>query len=484
MYNRNVRGHRGFIIAPKSECVRESAPPGPPVKEQKKNDPFLQRVAMRFSRLWAGVSGLWAGVLAFLGAGANGAKNALAALSSGGAAFLGQIMQSAKARPGRRGRVLKTAAGAAAVLCVILIMPLVSDVGYDVYFDGLYIGTVANASRVEDIISDINDSLKTNKSSPLSGEALYFLRLIPKGGFSEQTELWDALCARTGETVEGYVLKVDENAVFAMESYDRLYSFLKNYKESFAGAGADCEILFDRGISIETAEISPAFILDEERAAKILSENINVSTYEKRRVTEIMPFDTQIIEDATLLIGSRVVVSPGQEGERQVDLCIIKENGAKVYEGVLAENILQEPVTRVERVGTKPEVKDVGTGAFIRPYSGAVSSRYGMRWGKMHKGIDFAGSVGDPIKAADNGVVTFAGVQNGFGKMIIIDHNNGYETAYGHCSSLEVGKGDKVEKGCVIAKVGNTGKSTGPHLHFEIRKGGAQVDPEGFIDIK
>lgn len=124
-----------------------------------------------------------------------------------------------------------------------------------------------------------------------------------------------------------------------------------------------------------------------------------------------------------------------------------------------------------------------------RPISnGWLSSYYGMRThpisGKkeMHKGIDFAGKMGGEVIAVAKGVVAFAGTRYGYGKVIDINHGNGYTTRYGHNSELLVSVGDTVEKGFQIAKIGSSGRSTGPHVHFEVLKNGKQVNPMKFIN--
>ncbi|WP_157737761.1 M23 family metallopeptidase [Aneurinibacillus soli] len=122
-----------------------------------------------------------------------------------------------------------------------------------------------------------------------------------------------------------------------------------------------------------------------------------------------------------------------------------------------------------------------GDGHFLMPAPGPLSSPFGMRWGRMHQGIDIASPIGTPVKAADNGRVIFAGVKTGYGNCMIIDHGNGYETVYGHLDALVASEGDIVEKKELIAYSGNTGRSTGPHLHFEIREHGEPIDPIPFL---
>lgn len=134
------------------------------------------------------------------------------------------------------------------------------------------------------------------------------------------------------------------------------------------------------------------------------------------------------------------------------------------------------------------EGSGTANGQFIWPAPGTtiITSGVGPRWGTNHNGIDISGSnaYGSPIVAADGGTVIVAvhsGWGGGYGLHVMIDHGNGYTTVYGHASSVLVNVGDKVSQGQTIAYIGSTGDSTGPHLHFEIRKNGAIVDPELYV---
>ncbi len=123
-----------------------------------------------------------------------------------------------------------------------------------------------------------------------------------------------------------------------------------------------------------------------------------------------------------------------------------------------------------------------GTGApsaagLIWPVDGVVVSGFGMRWGRMHEGIDIAASTGTSIRAAAAGTVIHAGWLGGYGNLVVVDHGNGLATAYAHASSILVGVGQQVSQGETVSLVGSTGNSSGPHLHFEVRVNGVAVDP-------
>jgi murein DD-endopeptidase MepM/ murein hydrolase activator NlpD len=125
----------------------------------------------------------------------------------------------------------------------------------------------------------------------------------------------------------------------------------------------------------------------------------------------------------------------------------------------------------------------------IRPAEGRLASRFGWRADPMggydtrfHRGIDLANSSGTPIYATADGVVRFTGIQGGFGKAVRIRHEaSGLETVYGHLDSFKVKAGEKVKRGDLIGLMGNTGRSTGPHLHYEVRKSGKSFNPQSFI---
>ena len=122
--------------------------------------------------------------------------------------------------------------------------------------------------------------------------------------------------------------------------------------------------------------------------------------------------------------------------------------------------------------------------SLIRPVSGIITSRFGARSSirsSAHTGLDIATSSGTPIAAAASGTVTFSGYKGSYGNLLVISHENGVQTYYGHCSSLYVSVGASVSQGQTIAAVGSTGNSTGPHLHLEIRVNGVAYNPQNYL---
>lgn len=218
-----------------------------------------------------------------------------------------------------------------------------------------------------------------------------------------------------------------------------------------------------------------------------LGQQINVTAIRplvtvqvKENVTqkEEIPFNTQYNNNETLPKGETKVVQEGKNGSKLVEYEVVKENGQVVARNILKQDVVDEPVIKVVERGTKV-IPSRGTGRLAWPAQGYISSGFGSRWGKLHKGIDIAGS--GSVMAADNGRVKFAGWDGGYGKAIIIDHGNGMQTLYGHLSTINVKVGDVVQQGKKIGVKGSTGNSTGVHLHFEVLQNGRAQNPMRFL---
>lgn len=211
---------------------------------------------------------------------------------------------------------------------------------------------------------------------------------------------------------------------------------------------------------------------------------ISVETTEVITVRERIPYQVVERNDNTLYKGTRKTLTEGVSGKKDVVYQVTKVNNSVTKKTALSETVISNPVTEVVAVGTKPKPKTAPTGVLARPYYGTVTARFGSRgsrWATTHTGIDYAGRTGDAIKAADGGTVTFAGWNGSYGKMVKISHGNGLETWYAHMSSIKVSAGTKVAKGAVIGGLGSTGNTTGPHLHFEVRKNGVAKNPSNYV---
>ncbi|NGQ96104.1 M23 family metallopeptidase [Brevibacillus sp. SYP-B805] len=206
---------------------------------------------------------------------------------------------------------------------------------------------------------------------------------------------------------------------------------------------------------------------------------VTVQVVEEASQEETIDYAVQTRNNAQLPQGDTKVVQEGREGKKLVRYQIIKENGQVVERKVLDQKVLVAPVSKIIERGTKV-IPSRGTGRLSWPARGYISSGFGMRWGRLHAGIDIAGS--GSIRAADNGRVILAGWHGDYGNCVIIDHGNGLQTLYGHMRSISVHEGQVVAKGKVLGVMGSTGDSTGVHLHFEVRKGGRPMNPLRFLN--
>lgn len=199
------------------------------------------------------------------------------------------------------------------------------------------------------------------------------------------------------------------------------------------------------------------------------------------------------IQDDTLQIGQELTVLPGKgvlhtvrSGDTLWDIArvyqadiplIVAANGKKDENSILTEGEkLFIPGGRLPlRQATAVSRSKVSR--FLWPVRGELTSPFGYRWGRLHSGIDIANDVGTPVRGAMAGKVIFSGWCDGYGQTVILEHDRGYSSLYGHLSQSVVQPGQYVEAGEVIAYMGNTGWSTGPHLHFEVRLNDQPLNP-------
>lgn len=198
--------------------------------------------------------------------------------------------------------------------------------------------------------------------------------------------------------------------------------------------------------------------------------------------------ETIVRKSSELPLGKRKVVRPGRDGVKTVDYIVTKENGKVISKQWTGQQVVQESLPEVVYKGTKvapkkkaATVTQKSSGSmFAWPVSGArITSSYGHRWGRSHEGVDLVG--GSTIMAAASGRVVFAGQQSGYGNVVIVDHGNGYRTLYGHMSRISVSNGQSVGQGSKLGVMGNTGRSTGTHLHFEVQKNGVAQNPMNYL---
>ncbi len=238
--------------------------------------------------------------------------------------------------------------------------------------------------------------------------------------------------------------------------------------------------------SDELAAANPGFDPSKLHIGQVLNmfekkPYVTIITTEK--IAESKKIDYKTVYESTdaLYKGEVKVKTAGVYGEEQVLSEVVKENGVWVSTKVLGTTVVSEPSQQIALKGTKSLSTFTGSGNLSSPLSGAISSGFGSRGGGRHTGIDIPAPKGTAIKAADAGVVTFVGTSGAYGKLVKLSHGNGIATWYSHCNGYNVAVGDIVTKGQVIAYVGITGRATGYHCHFEVRKNGTPVNPLNYL---
>ena len=306
------------------------------------------------------------------------------------------------------------------ILSIVIITGIITLVYrpmYSVELNGEHIGYTRNKSKLQKRINEYVESENENN--------IAFIDIASLPEYSL------CLLKRDNETNDDEIFDTVKNSGTAYYQY---YAILDNNEEKF-------------------------YVSSKEEAEEILdtlkkrsSTNINELAYTQVHSTELKEFTEKdtIVDD--------LYVKP-----------VVMAASYSTYYGdkiITAET----PVSEIEGIG------------LIRPVSGVITSRYGARWGSTHKGLDIANNVGTPIAAAAAGTVVFSGWDSyGLGNCVKISHGNGIETVYGHCSTLYVTTGQYVAQGEVIAAMGSTGNSTGPHLHLEIRVNGMSQNPQLYL---
>ena len=214
---------------------------------------------------------------------------------------------------------------------------------------------------------------------------------------------------------------------------------------------------------------------------------LTIVNVERQNYVQDIPYEVEYQDDNTMYQGDYKVLSAGTFGKADVTANVTYINGEETARQIVASVTLSDPVTETQARGTIPRPTWFPTGSFRWPCNGTITSYFGRRntgikgASTYHEAIDIANSYGTPIYASDGGTVTYSGWRGGYGYLVIIDHGNGYQTYYGHNSSLVVSVGEHVYKGQQIARMGSTGVSSGNHCHFGILINGTFVNPLNYL---
>ncbi len=196
--------------------------------------------------------------------------------------------------------------------------------------------------------------------------------------------------------------------------------------------------------------------------------------------------DTSSLKEKFTKIDTELSSINGYLKARGIQPVVKQPEGGEADDDVISSDEISDfYVKYLGRVGYEISHTPLGM-----PYHGRITSTFGHRENpfggnnvETHKGLDISGPIGSPVKAMAEGVVEFAGLRGGFGNCIMLKHAFGFETLYGHLSKILVKVGDKITIGETIGKIGSTGRSTGPHLHYEIHKNGQKINPQSFLTL-
>ncbi|WP_207659218.1 peptidoglycan DD-metalloendopeptidase family protein [Anaerobacterium chartisolvens] len=410
---------------------------------------------------------------------------------------------------------------------------------YSVNIDNKYLGTVKSKRVVQDILKDIVKEAEVRHGTEISvsGEISYKSVFFTGRDRIEENELRGVLESNVALTAKAFAITADGKDITYLKEQASAEEVLNKIKEPYIQSQEDGpNVVFVENVGIVEREVSVDKLKDRQEAFDSLTiesndkkeytvekgdivgriaerfgitaqeiqkvnpgidiDNIsigqkliivapkyavNVKKSSYKTLEEKIPYGVEYEDSQELYRGESRVKAKGADGKKLVKTELVSINGILEKTNIISEDVLEEPKTEVMLRGTKERPRTAATGVFARPNRGSVSSRFGQRWRGKHTGIDIAAPRGTPNKAADGGVVTFAGWEGNYGKLIIIDHGNGFTTYYAHNDTIKVKKGQRVAKGDVIGTVGSTGNATGPHLHFEVRKNGNPVDPSKYI---
>ena len=355
--------------------------------------------------------------------------------------------------------------------------------GYEVIIDGVGVANVKSADKVTQMVEAVNNQLTAayGPEAVIEPEIELKAKILASQKLTDDRKLHDAIASVSELTTEAIRITVDGKETVCVQDNEALTAAVTAIIDRNGIAGAKSEIIELIGCIPEV--LPETDVYSAEDAADFLIEYglVNVkSSVSAAAAAKYVP-EAEQVSNPELYEGVSEVFYSGRDGEQTVTETSYYLNGEYVGTKSTSEITDYGEPAKVY-VGTKERPDGVGTGSFIMPTSGKITSLYGERWGSMHNGIDIGAPAGTPVYASDDGVVTCAENKNSYGKLVKIDHGNGYETYYAHNSELLVSAGETVSKGQLIARVGATGNATGPHCHFEIRYNGEIKNPSNYVE--
>lgn len=375
---------------------------------------------------------------------------------------------------GRSKRFLAVCAGAAAMTVGLSALSTFCTVGVDYYYGGRLLCTVAAADDSAAIIG------AAAQQADLLGvdepDIQVSAKLALKKDIVDGDEAIDKILNASPELCHGWIVSAGGTDLFAaedMETIDEALDFyLKkhgwNDDSKFSSDIAVRDQLIRRDELTAAGDIIP--LLEEGGVLTVLNTITNVEYAP-------IPYDTTEVDDPNLYMGDTEVETPGIEGQTATTVQRLYSNDELLSASVVSSETVTEPVNEVIRVGTKARNALADGLSYPLPVKGVLTSSFGPRWGREHRGVDLAVDLGTSVYAAAAGTVITAKYNESYGNYVQIDHGYGIVTTYAHLSSIGVELGQTVDRGQLIALSGSTGNSTGPHLHFEVIDNGTYLNP-------
>ncbi len=357
--------------------------------------------------------------------------------------------------------------------------------GFNVIYNGQNIGTVSSPKVFDSAKAYIKSNSQHIKLMSKIDGASYSFTLTLRDKLSDKAEIANGIAENTKEIAIADILYINGEAV-AYSDLENIEKLIEEARCRYYIDGAENSAEFVDSIRLKKVFLYASRIDDGDFVKEIIS-NLNVKTVSKLSFESPIAFSTQTVSTNTEYIGYSKVTTRGVQGLAAKTEIVETVNGNESSREVLKNEVLVAPVTQVVLKGTAinmataTEKAEAASKGFILPLNTYVYISAYWGDGRNHKGIDFAGKKNTSIFASKDGVVTSAGYSGNYGYLVEIDHGDGFKTRYAHCEALCVTVGQTVIQGQQIATMGNTGRSTGDHLHFEILKNGTQVDPSIYI---
>lgn len=381
-----------------------------------------------------------------------------------------------------------TAFGIVAVTALIIsIISCGIKVGYTVNYDGKNIAVVDNtevfkAAKMK-ILSVL--SVKNGEKEILSPKFLPVVTI--ENNLVSESELADAIVKNTDSLSVSSALTVN-GEILAYADRNEIENLVNTALCKYYVKEAENTSTF-----LDDVNIVDTYCLNKEVKSSnellAIVKNLKVKTVSTVTSESSVKYSTKTIYTSSKVRGYEKVKTKGVKGVKTETAVIETLNGKETAKTVIARKILKKPVEKVVVKGTatsmasataRAQAKSAG---FICPLNKGSIKAISAYWGdgRNHKAMDFSGAIGTPIFAAKAGTVVSAGWDGNYGYAVVIDHGNGLKTRYAHANALCVKKGATVKQGQQVATLGNTGRSTGPHLHFEVIKNGTRVNPAPYI---